>query len=74
MVEVSTCGETFASGSSAKDIGAISIAEHVHRAADRYNIYIALHTDHCQAQMLDSFLISDEESLRAIDAMTLDHG
>jgi fructose-bisphosphate aldolase class II len=38
-------------------LGAISIAEHVLRVADRYNIYVALHTDHCQAQMLDSFLV-----------------
>ncbi|UCG21520.1 MAG: class II fructose-bisphosphate aldolase, partial [Deltaproteobacteria bacterium] len=35
----------------------ISIAEHVHRAADRYNIYVALHTDHCPADKLDSFMI-----------------
>jgi fructose-bisphosphate aldolase, class II len=59
IVQVSTGGAAFASGSSVKDmvLGAISIAEHVHRVADRYNIYVALHTDHCQAQMLDSFLI-----------------
>lgn len=45
--------------SSVKDmvLGAISIAEHVHRVADRYHIYVALHTDHCQAQVLDSFLV-----------------
>jgi fructose-bisphosphate aldolase class II len=28
-------------------LGAISIAEHVHRVADRYPIYVALNTDHC---------------------------
>jgi fructose-bisphosphate aldolase, class II len=59
IVQVSTGGAAFASGSSVKDmvLGAISIAEHVHRVADRYNIYVALHTDHCQAQVLDSFLV-----------------
>jgi fructose-bisphosphate aldolase class II len=59
IVQVSTGGAAFASGSSVKDmvLGAISIAEHVHRVADRYNIYVALHTDHCKAQLLDSFLI-----------------
>ncbi len=59
IIQVSTGGAAFASGSSVKDmvLGAISIAEHVHRAADRYNIYVALHTDHCQAQVLDGFLI-----------------
>lgn len=59
IVQVSTGGAAFASGSSVKDmvLGAISIAEHVHRVADRYNITVALHTDHCQATLLDSFLI-----------------
>jgi len=38
-------------------LGAISIAEHVHRAADQYPIYVALHTDHCQADKLDAFVI-----------------
>ena len=59
IVQVSTGGAVFASGSSVKDmaLGAISIAEHVHRAAERYNIYVALHTDHCQADMLDSYVV-----------------
>lgn len=59
IIQVSTGGAAFASGSSVKDmvLGAVSIAEHVHRVADRYGIYVALHTDHCQAQVLDSFLI-----------------
>ena len=59
IIQVSTGGAAFASGSSVKDmvLGAISIAEHVHRVADRYDIYVALHTDHCQAQVLDSFLV-----------------
>jgi fructose-bisphosphate aldolase class II len=59
IVQVSTGGAAFASGSSVKDmvLGAISIAEHVHRVADRYDIFVALHTDHCQAPLLESFLI-----------------
>jgi len=59
IIQVSTGGAAFASGSSVKDmvLGAISIATHVHRVADRYPIYVALHTDHCQAQLLNSFLI-----------------
>jgi len=59
IIQVSTGGAAFASGSSVKDmvLGAISIAEHVHRVAERYNVYVALHTDHCQAKLLDSFLI-----------------
>jgi fructose-bisphosphate aldolase class II len=59
LIQVSTGGGAFASGSLVKDmaLGAISIAEHVHRAAERYDIYIALHTDHCPADKLDSFMI-----------------
>ncbi|MEN6439474.1 MAG: class II fructose-bisphosphate aldolase [Syntrophobacter sp.] len=59
IVQVSTGGAAFASGSLVKDmvLGAISIAEHVHRVADRYNITVALHTDHCQPHLLDTFLI-----------------
>jgi fructose-bisphosphate aldolase class II len=59
IIQVSTGGGVFASGSAVKDmaLGAISIAEHVHRAAERYPIYVALHTDHCQADKLDNFVI-----------------
>jgi fructose-bisphosphate aldolase class II len=59
IVQVSTGGGAFASGSSVKDmaVGAASLAEHVHRVAERYDIYVALHTDHCQADKLDTFVI-----------------
>jgi fructose-bisphosphate aldolase class II len=59
IIQVSTGGGAFASGSSVKDmaLGALSIAEHVHRVAERYDIYVALHTDHCQANILDSYVI-----------------
>ena len=59
IIQVSTGGGAFASGSAVKDmaLGAISIAEHVHRVAERYYIYVALHTDHCPADKLDSFMI-----------------
>jgi fructose-bisphosphate aldolase, class II len=59
IVQVSTGGATFASGSAVKDmvLGAVSIAEHVHRVADRYPVYVALHTDHCQADKLEQFVI-----------------
>ena len=59
IIQVSTGGGAFASGASVKDmaLGAISIAEHVHRAAARYPIHVALHTDHCQADKLDHLVI-----------------
>jgi fructose-bisphosphate aldolase, class II len=70
IIQVSTGGAAFASGSSIKDmaLGAISIAEHVHLVASRYPIYVALHTDHCQANKLDSFvlpLVEETERRRA---------
>src|SRR5512136_3165261 len=70
IIQVSTGGAAFASGTAVKDmaLGAISIAEHVHRVADRYPIYVALHTDHCQADKLDSFvlpLVAETERRRA---------
>ena len=49
-------------------LGAIAIAEHVHRVADRYPIYVALHTDHCQADKLEQFvlpLVEETERRRA---------
>src|SRR5512139_3450054 len=59
IIQVSTGGGAFASGSYVKDmaLGAISIAEHVHRVAERYPVYVVLHTDHCQADKLDRFVI-----------------
>jgi fructose-bisphosphate aldolase, class II len=57
IVQVSTGGGEHSSGN-LKDavLGAISIAEHVHRVAARYEVNIALHTDHCTAPKIDSFL------------------
>ncbi|MGA7826883.1 MAG: class II fructose-bisphosphate aldolase, partial [Geobacteraceae bacterium] len=70
IIQVSTGGAAFASGSSVKDmvLGAISLAEHVHRVAERYPVFVALHTDHCQADKLDSFvlpLVMETERRRA---------
>jgi fructose-bisphosphate aldolase, class II len=70
IIQISTGGAAFASGSSVKDmaLGAIAIAEHVHRAAARYPVCIALGTDHCTAQNLDKFvlpLVEETEKRRA---------
>ena len=70
IIQISTGGGAFASGTSLKDLalGAISIAEHVHRVADRYPIYVALHTDHCLKDKLDKFvlpLVEETEKRRA---------
>jgi fructose-bisphosphate aldolase class II len=70
IIQVSTGGAAFASGSLVKDmvLGAVSLAEHVHRVAQRYPIYVALHTDHCQADKLDRYvlpLVEETERRRA---------
>src|SRR5215208_5159642 len=70
IIQISTGGGAVASGTSVKDsaLGAISIAEHVHRVADRYPIYVALHTDHCLKDKLDKFvipLVEETEKRRA---------
>ena len=59
IIQVSSGGGQFASGLAVKDmaLGAITIAEHVHRMADKYNVYVALHTDHCSADKLDPFMM-----------------
>ncbi len=71
IIQVSTGGGKFASGLGVGDEveGAISIAEHIHRMARHYNVYVALHTDHCQPEKVDSFLIPlIEESERRVKA------
>ena len=58
IIQVSTGGGEFASGTSVKDmaLGAIVLAEATHRLAERYNVLVALHTDHCQPKKVDTFL------------------
>ena len=61
IIQVSTGGGKFASGQGIGDmvLGAISLAQHVHLVAEKYNVLIALHTDHCESQkssqIYDSF-------------------
>ena len=79
IIQVSTGGGAFASGAAVKDmaLGAISIAEHVHRVAARYPIYVALHTDHCQADKLGAFvmpLVEETERRRAAGQPNLFNG
>lgn len=59
IIQVSTGGGEFNSGQGLKDmvLGSISLAQHVHLVAAKYDVLIALHTDHCQPKKVDSFLI-----------------
>jgi fructose-bisphosphate aldolase class II len=58
IIQVSTGGGQFASGTEVKDmaLGAIVLAEAVHTLAERYDILVALHTDHCHPAKVESFL------------------
>ncbi|MEZ6047310.1 MAG: class II fructose-bisphosphate aldolase [Planctomycetaceae bacterium] len=58
IIQVSTGGGQFASGLGVNDmvLGSIVLAEACHRLAERYDVLIALHTDHCQPGKVDSFL------------------
>ncbi|HEY2572674.1 MAG TPA: class II fructose-bisphosphate aldolase [Verrucomicrobiaceae bacterium] len=58
IIQVSTGGGEFASGTAIKDmaLGAIVLAEAAHILAERYPVLIALHTDHCQPKKVDNFL------------------
>lgn len=58
IIQVSTGGGQFASGLANNDavLGAIVLADAVHTLAERYDVLIALHTDHCQPGKVDSFL------------------
>ncbi|MGH7199218.1 MAG: class II fructose-bisphosphate aldolase [Planctomycetaceae bacterium] len=58
IIQVSTGGGEFASGTGVKDavLGAIVLADAAHRLAERYDVLIALHTDHCPPNKVDGFL------------------
>jgi len=58
IIQVSTGGGSFASGTAVADeaFGAIVLAEATHRLAEKYDVLVALHTDHCHPQKVDSFL------------------
>ena len=58
IIQVSTGGGEFASGTALKDaaFGAIVLAEACHLLAAKYDVLIALHTDHCHPAKVDGFL------------------
>jgi fructose-bisphosphate aldolase class II len=58
IIQVSTGGGEFASGASVKDgvMGAIALAEFAHIVGEKCPVNIALHTDHCHPEKVDTFL------------------
>ncbi|HEY4456045.1 MAG TPA: class II fructose-bisphosphate aldolase [Pseudonocardiaceae bacterium] len=58
IIQVSTGGAEFASGTKVKDMvtGASALAEYAHVVAAKYPINVALHTDHCPKDKLDGYV------------------
>ena len=58
FIQFSTGAGQFASGLNVKDQvhGVITLAEAAHRLAEKYDVLVALHTDHCQPENASTFL------------------
>ncbi|HEY0470956.1 MAG TPA: class II fructose-bisphosphate aldolase [Kribbella sp.] len=58
IVQVSTGGAEYLSGSTVKDMvtGAVALATYAHEVAKKYPVNIALHTDHCPKDKLDKYV------------------
>ncbi len=58
IVQVSTGGAEFLSGTTVKDmvLGAQALAEFAHHVAKAFPVQVALHTDHCPADKLDGYM------------------
>jgi fructose-bisphosphate aldolase, class II len=58
IIQFSTGGAEFGSGLGVKDMvtGAVALAEFAHIIAEKYPITVALHTDHCPKDKLDTYV------------------
>jgi fructose-bisphosphate aldolase class II len=58
IVQVSTGGAEYLSGSTVKDMvtGAAALAAYAHEVAKNFPVNVALHTDHCPKDKLDGFV------------------
>ncbi|HHV20463.1 MAG TPA: class II fructose-bisphosphate aldolase [Propionibacterium sp.] len=58
IIQVSTGGAEYLSGPTVKDMvsGSVALAEYAHIVAEKYPVNIALHTDHCPKDKLDTFV------------------
>ena len=72
IIQVSTGGAEFASGTAVKDMvtGAVALAEFAHVVAAKYDVHVALHTDHCQKEKLGGYV----RPLIAISQERVDRG
>ncbi|RAY13570.1 class II fructose-bisphosphate aldolase [Actinomadura craniellae] len=80
IVQVSTGGADYLSGSTVKDmvVGSVALAEYARVVAAEYPVNIALHTDHCPKDKLDGFMrplvkISQERVARGEEPLFQSH-
>ncbi|MEU5992016.1 class II fructose-bisphosphate aldolase [Spirillospora sp. NPDC047418] len=80
IVQVSTGGADYLSGSTVKDmvVGSTALAEYARVVAAKYPVNIALHTDHCPKDKLDGFMrplikISQERVARGQEPLFQSH-
>ncbi|MDJ0866832.1 MAG: class II fructose-bisphosphate aldolase [Myxococcota bacterium] len=80
IVQVSSGGGAHASGAAVRDmaLGAQVLAEAAHRLAERHDVLVALHTDHCHPKNVEPFLeplmrASEERVARGEPALFQSH-
>jgi fructose-bisphosphate aldolase class II len=80
IVQVSTGGAEFLSGTTVKDMvtGATALAEYARIVAAKYPVTVALHTDHCPKDKLDGYMrplidISLERVSKGLDPLFQSH-
>lgn len=80
IIQVSTGGGEYASGPTIKNMvtGAVALAAYAHEVAKNYPINVAVHTDHCPKDKLDSFVrpllaISEERVARGENPLFQSH-
>lgn len=80
IIQFSTGGAEFGSGLGVKDMvtGAVGLAEFAHVVADKYPITVALHTDHCPKDKLDTYVrplleISSERVRKGLNPLFQSH-
>ena len=74
IIQFSTGGGQFAAGLNVKDAvhGCIVLAEAAHRLAEKYDILVGLHSDHCQPEKAEGFLkpLIEETARRRANGQT----
>jgi len=80
IVQVSTGGAEFLSGTSVNDMvsGAVALAAFAREVAKKYPVQVALHTDHCPKPKLDGYMrpliaLSQERVAAGADPIFLSH-